>query len=255
MNPKTRRHGLQTLPHFVRLEDETLEALHQSARLRSYRAGQTIADAGETTPYVGCVLDGFVRVQKTLYDGRQHIVGLLANGDIFGRVFHAEPLQFAIEAATDAKVYAIQDGSLEDLMSRSPVLERLIVMNVLDELDRARDLMIILSSNKVSARLAGFLLMMCTRFANLCLASADDRALEVRVPISRVDLAHLLGTRTESISRSFHALADKGWLAIRKPDLIEILDVKSLCGEAGESEATDYASVKKAIEAVRHRDG
>ncbi len=241
--------GLSGLPHFADLPDDTRTALQNFCQLRTYRAGQTIFDAGGTPPYIGCVLNGFLRMQKTLYDGRQHIVGLLVEGDMFGRAFDGGPVQFAVEAATDAEVCAFQSASFEDLLVRSSELERLVMLNFLNELDRARDWIVITSGKRVTARLAGFLLMICTRFAKVDhLLQVRAHALEVKIPISRIDLAHLLGTSTESISRAFHALAGNGWINIQRPDVIEVFDLEALCREVGDEGTTSYTSVKALIE-------
>nr|WP_245823110.1 Crp/Fnr family transcriptional regulator [Antarctobacter heliothermus] len=221
--------------------------------LRRYTAGQAIAEAGEEPGFVGCVQHGVLRMQKTLQDGRQHIVGLLVEGDMFGRVLGGT-LDVAIEAATDAEVCAFRRAPFETLLAQSPELDRLVLVSVLTELDRARDWMIILGTPRIRERLAGFLLVLCTRFATTDnLLRARGTALDVVVPINRTDLAHLLGTRPESISRAFHALADTGCITLRKPDLIGILDLEALAAEAGEDELKGRATLKFLLASVQAR--
>ena len=59
---------------------ETRAALDTICRIRTSREGQTVVREDEITDFVGCVLSGIMRIQKTLADGRQHIVGLLVEG-------------------------------------------------------------------------------------------------------------------------------------------------------------------------------
>lgn len=223
-------------PQFARLPADTLEALDEMCRHREYRAGQIVSDAGEDQNFIGVVRRGVLRMQKTLYDGRAHIVGLLVEGDMFGRVFDG-PAQVAVEAATDAMICSFRRGPFQELLMRSPELDRALLLNMLSELDRARDWMVILANPTVRGRVAGFLLVLCTRFAEVdhLLQNGPD-GLVVKIPISRVDLASLLGTRTESLSRAFHALADSGVIALRQPDLVEILDLNVLSAEAREDD-------------------
>ncbi|WP_323772233.1 Crp/Fnr family transcriptional regulator [Antarctobacter sp.] len=230
-----------------------METLRSICTLRRYSAGQSIADAGEEPGFVGCVQTGVLRMQKTLQDGRQHIVGLLVEGDMFGRVLGG-PLDVAIEAATDAEVCAFRRAPFEALLAQSPELDRLVLLSILHELDRARDWLIILGSPRVRERLAGFLLVLCTRFATVDhLLRTSNGALDVKVPINRTDLAHLLGTRPESISRAFHALADTGCITIRKPDLIGIQDLEALATEAGEDEMMGRATLKTLLTSLQTR--
>ena len=233
---------------------ETRAALEAMCRPRRLCAGQTVIHEGETSDYVGCVLSGILRLQKTLADGRQHIVGLLVEGDMFGRVFDAAS-DFSVEAATDVEFCAFPRGRFETLLSHAPDLDRALLLNILNELDRARDWMVLLSNRKISSRLAGFLVLLCSRFASIDrLFELRPDGLEIRVPISRTDLAHLLGTRTESISRAFHWLEDKGDIEILDPDRVLVRDVAALASRTGDDETDEIASLK-AVLASRRTSG
>lgn len=221
---------LAELPHDLR------EALNKICQLRHLRQGQVIAHPGEPHDLVGFVAEGILRMQKNLPDGRQHVVGLLVPGDVYGRVFDGA-MQFSIEAATDAKVFVFPRHAFEALLSASPALDRLMLLHFLTEIDRTRDWMVILSNPKVRGRLAGFLMMLCTRFRNIeGMLGSMNGMLTVSIPISRADLAHLLGARAESISRAFHALADDGMIDIIRPDLVVLRSIEDLADEAGEPE-------------------
>lgn len=246
------------LAHFAKLDalpDETLKALERICRVRSFEPGQIVAEAGESLDYIGCVQSGILRMQKTLPDGRCHIVGLLVEGDMFGRVYDG-PLTIAIEAATRAEVCAFRRAPFESLLAQSPELDRVMLLNVLGELDRAREWLIILSTPRVKARVAGFLLLMCARYAKVENVLRRGRGtVEVHVPIDRTDLAHLLGTRPESISRAFHALADDGSIALKRPDLVAIHDLDALAAEAGEEIPDDIPGLAEVMDILAHRPG
>lgn len=239
--------------HFAARDPETLAELESICRMRRYRAGQTVVDAGEAAEFIGCVRRGYLRMQKTLTDGRQHIVGLLVEGNVFGRAF-GEPPNFAIEAATDAEVCAFARAPFEALLERSPELDRMMLLDTLNELDRARDWMMILSNQKVSGRVAGFLLVLCSRFAELDhLLRPGGEGIDIQIPISRPDLAHLLGSRVESISRGIHALKDAGHVEILRPDLIRILDIRALATAAGDESLAEGVNLKDIVTMLRKK--
>lgn len=242
--------GLKLIRQFSELPDDVIDELRAMCRKRRFAADRTVVHDGEHPDDVGFVLSGVLRMQKTLSDGRQHIVGLLVEGDMFGHVFNG-PLHFAIEAATDAEICAFRRSQFEELLMRSPDLERVVLLNVLNELDRARDWMIILSGQKVSGRLAGFLLVMCARFSAIDhLLTRRRDGVDVKIPISRTDLAHLLGTRPESISRAFHALADAGDISILRPDFVRIHDFEALAEKAGEDDPLSNANLREIVQAI-----
>jgi len=256
MNPWN--HGIRTrddfdflaVPRLAALSVETRRRLGGISHLRRYDTGQVVADAGEQLNYIGCVQRGILRMQKISQNGRQQIVGLLVEGDIFGRVFE-EQSTVTIEAATAAEVIAFRRTPFEALLLGSPELERLVLLNLLNELDRSRDWLIILANPRIRGRLAGFLTVLCTRFPPIGqLLNADQRMFEIKIPISRSDLAHLLGTSPESISRAFHALADDGIIAIKRPDLVQVRNSERLVSEAGEDGADLHASLRALLLAV-----
>lgn len=220
-------------------------------RPRRFAAGETIIHEDEATDYVGCVQAGILRMQKTLADGRQHIVGLLVEGDMFGRVFDGAS-EFSVEAATDVEFCSFPRAPFEALLLRAPDLDRAVLLNILTELDRARDWMLILSNQKISSRLAGFLILMVFRFAHIThVITPRDEGLAIRIPINRTDLSHLLGTRPESISRAFHWLQDEGDIDILDHDQVLVRDLDRLARRAGQDEILAMSSVRDLIAARR----
>jgi CRP-like cAMP-binding protein len=145
---KGTRPDLAKSPTFTQLRPETRDALEAMCRVKSYHANQTVTYAQEKPDFIGCVLTGILRIQKTLADGREHIVGLLVEGDVFGRVFDGAA-EFSIEAATDTEICAFPRAEFEALLFQSPDLERAVLLNITNELDRAREWLIILSNHKM----------------------------------------------------------------------------------------------------------
>lgn len=236
---------------FRHVDPDTKATLDAMSRVHAYHAGQTVVGEDESMGFVGCVTSGVLRMQKTLPDGRQHIVGLLVEGDMFGRIFDGSG-EFSIEAATDVEFRAFPRAGFEQLVMRSPDLERVVLLNMLNELDRARDWMIILSNQKIASRIAGFLLLMRSRLSGIDHLVEDARdGTEVRIPISREDLANLLGTRPESISRAFHALQDEGDIRIVEPNRILVRDFTALAGRVGEDGIGGLPSLKDLLQERR----
>jgi CRP/FNR family transcriptional regulator len=232
------------LPILSGLPEDLRSELDAMCRIRRFRAGQTVMVAGKHSEFIGCVRRGILRMVKREPDGREQVVGLLAQGNIFGRVFHGV-LRFDKEAATDAEVYTFPRGPFEALASRRPELEQLVMSNISNELDHARDWLLLVSKHTIVERLAGFLTILCRQWEAFAGAARFEHGkLVVRVPIIRTDLASLLGTQPETLSRSIHALADKGVIAIRTPHEFEILDLKTLLDLAGDEQVTENELVE-----------
>lgn len=219
---------------FHALPDQTRQLLRRICMVHHLSTGETIAHQGDPVQAVHYVKSGLLRMQKQLLDGRTHIVGLLAPDHVAGTVFQSRH-SFAIEAATAAEVISFEAGQFRNIVSSTPQLEQLLLRSFLDEIDAARNWLMILASHTVRARLAGFILTLISRYRDIPkMIDARGDTLLLRIPLSRVDLSNLLGVRPESLSRAFHALADEGLIKIIAHDYVAITDVDGLLVEAGD---------------------
>jgi CRP/FNR family transcriptional regulator len=221
-------------------DPELREELRRVSRLRHFRKGETVLPDGEPPRMVGNVVSGVLRMQKTLPDGRQHIVGLLVPTDMFGRVFSG-PSRFAIEAATDVTLCCFERRELEDMLRRHPVLEHGLMISVLDELDAAREWILLLGGHTVRERVATFLLIFARRWPNLgCGQQPVAEPRRVQIPISRRDMAQYLGARVETLSRAIHSLGADGLIEAEDSAHFRILDLPGLVAASGNTEFLDY---------------
>ena len=208
--------------------------------MRTFRTGETVLADEQPPRFVGNVVSGVLRMQKTLPDGRQHIVGLLVPTDMFGRVFSG-PSRFAMEAATDVTLCCFDRRELESLLQRHPELEHGLMISVLDELDAAREWILLLGGHSVRERVATFLLIFARRWPNVTFGQQPPaRPHRVQVPISRRDMAQYLGARVETLSRAIHSLVDDGLIEAEDSARFRILDLAGLVAASGNSEFLDH---------------
>lgn len=224
---------------FQALSASRREELGRILLLVSIKAGQVVVADGEVAPHIGCVIEGILAMTKALPDGRKHIIGLLNPMEIYGRIFDGAST-YQIEALTDATVLHFDRRTFERLLLEAPEIERLFVANVMDELDAAREWILLIGRRKVIERVAAFVLMLSRhKVQQAGPGLIDPKApLTVHIAIRRVDLAHYLGTRPESISRAFHALEKRGMVKIVDPNNFEILDWHALNKIVGHAPTT-----------------
>ena len=234
--------GNYPMPEFGPLQDAILEELQSACQVRRYEQGQAVVRASEQTQTICIVRSGILRMQKTLPDGRQHMVGLMVRGDILGHMFD-QRLCYDIEAAVPADLVTFSRHTFEDILARSPELDRILQKSLQTELDRTRDWLAVLACPTVRGRIVRFLLVICANFSQIeDLFSTRGGQIKIRIPISRLDLAHLLGTRPESISRGLHALVDDGIIDLPQPNMVHVLDFGLLVEEAEEPELSAAAA-------------
>lgn len=219
---------------FGALSPTAAEALLSRFHLRDVPAGTVVINEGANSEEIGFVLRGCLGMVKVLPDDRRHVIGLLVPTDRFGRIFDG-PSSFHLEALSDVQLACIDRKSFEEMLRAEPEAERELLVHLLDELDAAREWVLLIGGVRVIERVASFLLILLRRLAP---EAARSRKV-IEQPLSRRDLAHFLGTRRESISRALHELQDEGVLWILTPDTFEIRDVTRLHEIAGQDLVLD----------------
>lgn len=235
--PSVLRHGSgrQIGQLFASFNPGEREAISRISFLKTLRTGETMIGEGEDPQYLGFVLDGILGMKKVLPDGRAHIIGLLTQADMFGRIFDGGS-DHSVVALTDAEVFCLQRAPFERILRGNPAMERAFLVNVLDELDAARASILLLGGRRVPERVAAFLLLLIEGKDHRSEAGggAGQSAIVVHVPIRRVELAQYLGTRPESLSRALHRLESRGVIRIIDPCRFEITDRAALTDIAGQ---------------------
>jgi CRP/FNR family transcriptional regulator len=216
------------------IDEPVWQEISRNSRVRAFSPGDTVTGEAEDTIFVGFVISGVLRLQKTLSDGRQQIVGLLLPGDMFGRIF-SRTSDVAIEAACETRLCQLNRATFEALLGKYPQLERRILRSQLERLDEAQNWMLLLGCQNVMERVATFLLLQLDRKGPEERHGAPGPSI-IAVPVSRTDLAAYLGTTVESISRAVHELGRKGVLRIIDSRHFEILDSRRLARLSGRTE-------------------
>lgn len=182
------------------LRGREIEKLNRIGHHRSFSSGQIILAEGAHAEFFGAIINGVVKLTKTLADGRQHIVGLLFPTDFLGRVFRAEHKYFA-EAATDVELCCFPRQGFEKILSEHPALEDCLFRLALNELDACQEWMLLLGRKSAEERVASFLLMIARRVPEFATHSTEKTPLRFELPLARADIADCLGLTIETVSR------------------------------------------------------
>jgi CRP/FNR family transcriptional regulator len=206
-------------------ELRTLDAIKT---YRDYPAGREMLAAGEDSAVVGSIVRGVVKLTKTLSDGRTQMVGLLFPGDFVGHPMRPRA-EFDATAATEVTLCVFQRKPFETLLKEKPRLERRLLEMTLNELDAAREWLLLLGRKTAREKLASFLLMLGRRAAE----GACEGATVVELPLTRAEIAEYLGLTIETVSRQMTKLRGDGIIAFDATRTIRLPDLGRLAGEAG----------------------
>jgi CRP/FNR family transcriptional regulator, anaerobic regulatory protein len=211
------------------LSEEVRATLLSLAEVRDVVPGTVIVEDGAVVHEIGYVIDGTLAMIQNIDHSRKHIIGFLVPTDIYGRLFDG-PNSYRIEALSDTRILSFPRAPFEAFLRQHPETERVFLVHLLDEMDAAREWLLLISGRKVINRAASFLTILIRRKK-----SVDPHHPHlVHLSLARKDLAHYLGTRPESLSRAFHELQDMGILRIIDANSFEILDPEALADISGE---------------------
>ncbi|WGH78065.1 transcriptional regulator FnrL [Jannaschia ovalis] len=195
---------------------------------RSWKAGETVVMEGEALDFAASVVAGCATLTRSLEDGRTQMVGLLMPSDFIGRPGRATA-PYEVVAATDLTLCMFRREPFQALLAEMPhIRERLLEMS-LDELDAAREWMLLLGRKTAREKVASLLLIVLRR-------STLDTAggAHAELPLSREAMAAYLGLTIETVSRQITALRKDGVITLQGNRGIECGDLFALAGEAGE---------------------
>lgn len=194
-------------PLFGGLSDDQIAQIGGIAQDKVFKRGQTIFWEGD--PGIGfyVVVVGKVKVYKTSSEGKEQILHIYGPGHPIGEVpvFSGSRFPANAMAIEKSRLLFFPRQDFVDLISAHPSL----AMNMLAVLSlRLRQFTVQienLSLKEVPARLASYLIF---------LSEEQDSANVVKLPISKGQLASLLGTIPETLSRIFNKMSMQGLITV-----------------------------------------
>lgn len=201
--------------------DEQLDVA-SVARPTQVDKDEQIYAAGSTKAQLMVVHTGRVKISRLSADGHEQIVRVLGPGDFVGEsafITGARPDHFAV-ALEPGSMCVFQHADLGRLIQQHPSVGLRMLQAVSKRLDQTEQRLSAAVSVDVSARLADYLLGLPARHT--------DGAVEVTLPLAKKDVASLLDTTPESLSRHLRRLSDSGLIEQGRDRRIVLTDVDAL---------------------------
>jgi CRP/FNR family transcriptional regulator len=216
----------------ARCEPDELEFLETTKYYRNYAAGQTIVWAGDEMGFVASMITGVATLSQTMVDGRTQTLGLLLPSDFIGSPGRATS-SYDITAVTDVTLCCFRRKPFQKLLtSNANISDRLLEMT-LDELDAAREWMLLLGRKTAREKIASLLVIIARRQAALDVERIDG-AMDIDLPLTREAMADYLGLTLETVSRQMSAFRREGIIVPNGKRHIKVPDFPRLMHETGD---------------------
>lgn len=205
---------------FKGLPENQLKEIEQIAIDKRFNKGEVIFSEGDDGIGFFLVASGLIKIFKVSSEGKEQILHIFGPGEPFGEVpvFSGQQFPASAEAITETKVLFFPRTAFVDLISSNPSL----ALNMLAVLSlRLRQFTVQienLSLKEVPGRLAAYLIYVADE-----LGGKDSISLN----ISKGQLASLLGTIPETLSRIFTRMSSQNFIEV-KDRTIRLLDRERL---------------------------
>jgi CRP/FNR family transcriptional regulator len=203
--------------------------LAKAAVPHAYAAGQTIFHQGTPPLGVFCLRSGSVKLTRQFNHCDSSIVGVRGAGELIGyrAVLSGQPFGNSAETLEPSVVCTIPREDFLALLARSHDLAFHLLKRFAQEARSSEEQLVELRGEPVARRTARYLARLVESAgpgwkAGDCLG----------VPARREDMAVMIGTTPETLSRTLHALAQGGLLKVTRTE-IRVRDLARLQKLAG----------------------
>lgn len=195
------------------------------ARHREDRPSDTEVISGSSPSHdVWFIRTGILRLQRYAHDGRRQILTLFLPGEIVG--FEAEFREgISVETVTQSALCRIDRRKFETMLSQSDTLRAELIRQKQDQLDRLHWLTWSVGALGPEERLCAFLAL-SSKF--MPFQPLHDGTVVLSMLLPRKDIADLLATTVETISRILHRLSEASVIEIKDATHFRVLDLKEL---------------------------
>lgn len=198
---------LQQTPIFQAVSEEQLNALANIAIPQTYKRSETLFWEGDEGTGFFIVKSGRIKVFKLAPDGKEQILHIFGADEHFAEVPAFDGGNFPASAAAiePSEVVFVPRAAFLMVLQQHPTLAIAMLSTFARHLRRLTHLVDTLSFKEVPERLANYLLTLSDRNGNLDTVELD---------LPKGQLAALLGTIPETLSRAFYKLSQEGLIEI-----------------------------------------
>ena len=211
---------MSRIPLFNGLPEDQLLAINQIAVEKKVNKGEAIFSEGDEGKGFYVVLEGRVKIYKVSAEGKEQILHIFGQGQPFGEVpvFAGQKFPANAQAIAKGRLLFFPRTAFVALITENPSLSLNLLAIMSSKLREFTVQIENLSLKEMPARLASYLIYL-----------ADEQQSEnaVTLGISKGQLASILGTIPETLSRIFAKLSGQDLIRVQGPK-IALLDREGL---------------------------
>ncbi len=204
-------YSLQFVPIFADLPTDTILKIEKIGVKKDYKRDEPILLEEDSGNALFVILNGKVKVSRSSNDGREVILTILGESDFFGEMAILDGLARSanVIAIEESKVFLIQRNDFLQLLNNHPEISIILLQELTSRLRNADMKIKALSLKDAEGKVATVLLQIAEYSGKI-----KNGVVEIdKLPIQQ-DLANMAGTSRETISRTLHSFAKRGFVEL-----------------------------------------
>jgi CRP/FNR family cyclic AMP-dependent transcriptional regulator len=202
--------SLRLVPLFSRVGETDLENIAGLLIERRYPKNSIIVEEGLSGDYMYIIRSGRVKVTKASDDGREKIMDFLEAGAFFGEMalLDCAPRSASVRTLEPSVLAALSRRDFLALQRNSPDLALSLLQELTRRLRDTDDQATSVSFQRVEDRVKGL-------FARVAQAQNGDETSRITPALTHQQIADMIGTSRETVTRAVKELKQSGWLEQR----------------------------------------
>ena len=205
--------------------EATIGAVFADAHSRRYDAGVVLSDPTASPRRAFLVAGGALKVTKLLSNGREILITILEPGAVWSdcALIKGYWRETYIETISPAQTLSIDNGLFEERVYRDPETVAGLMSRIGEQVSDALTLLDDFRGRDVATRLASLIVRLSKQYG-----VAQGESVLINLPFTHQDLANMIGTARETVSRNMSRFRADGLVRDNGLATLEVLDLRKL---------------------------
>ena len=205
--------------------DTSLRELVATSHVRQVVPGTIVSDPEHKPQRAFLCASGTLKVTKLLASGREILITILEPGSIWSdrAVLQGYWRDVFVETMSSAEIISIDKLTFERNICSDPMRLQQFMLCLSDQMGDALTVLEDFRGRDVASRLASVLIRFSKQYG-----VDTDSSVVINLAFTHQDLANMIGTARETVSRILARFRAKGYLRDAGPAKLEILELESL---------------------------
>jgi CRP/FNR family transcriptional regulator len=205
--------------------DDPLSNLFATAQGRRHEPGKILSDPGTAPERTFLCTAGTLKVTKLLSNGREILITILESGSIWSdrSLLKGYWREVFIETMSSTELYSIDKETFEHFVCAHPERLTTFMTKISEQMSDALTLLEDFRGRDVASRLASVLVRFSKQYG-----VEKEHSVVIDLPFTHQDLANMIGTARETVSRNMARFRAEGYVADSNSATLEILNLNSL---------------------------